>query len=70
MQIIKDLIEPMMRLRATDCALTCGTLLAREVQAHVERDRGIIVKYFDPIAEIAIELLRRAVPILTIEGYD
>lgn len=62
MQISKALVEPLLFLQESESGRIFTQLLAREVQDPVEGGRGIVEEYFDPIAVVTIDLLRRVVP--------
>lgn len=60
--IAKALVEPLMRTRGMEGGPEFGRLLAREIHDPIEGGRGIVQEYFDPIAQVVIDLLQRAAP--------
>lgn len=62
MAIAHALVDPLLNMRETEGGSTFSQLLAREIHDPVEGGRGIVEEYFDPIAQVTIDLLRRAVP--------
>ena len=60
--IARALVEPLMRVRLLEGGRDFGRLMAREVGDPVKENRGIVDQYFDPVAIVAIELLRKTCP--------
>lgn len=60
LEIARSLVEPLVLVRASEEGRTFARLLAREVND--PSGRGILQEYFDPIAHVTVELLRKAAP--------
>lgn len=60
--ILKALLLPMLKLRATEGKHHFGIIMAREVNDPSSSERGIIQELFDPVANAFIEQLRIALP--------
>lgn len=55
-------VGPMMKLRNMGKGSQFSQLLAREIFDPNEASRGVIAEYFDPLAKMMLELLRRVAP--------
>jgi AcrR family transcriptional regulator len=64
-QIAAAIVEPIISIRDAEGGLDFAHLMAREVNDPQEFERGIVAEYFDPVARVAIGLLRRALPKVT-----
>lgn len=56
-------VGPMMKLRNASRNAQFSQLLAREIFDPNEASRGVIAEYFDPLAKMMLELLRKAAPL-------
>lgn len=62
MAIARALVEPLMLMRDADGGANFIRLMAREVHDPIEGQRGIVAEYFDPVAKVAMNILREAAP--------
>ena len=62
LQITKAIIEPLMKLRGVRGGRDILRLVGRELYCPVEIKEGLVEEYFDPIAQLVIELLQKVVP--------
>jgi AcrR family transcriptional regulator len=59
-EIARSLVEPLMQVNASEEGRTFSRLLAREIND--PSGRGIMQQYFDPVAKVTVEILRKAAP--------
>lgn len=60
--IARAFVGALMRIRQTDWGPTFARLLAREFNDPLEGERGIIETYFDAVAHVTMEVLRKVAP--------
>jgi AcrR family transcriptional regulator len=59
-EIARTLVEPLIQVNASKEGRTFSRLLAREIND--PSGRGIMQQYFDPVANVTVEILRKAAP--------
>lgn len=65
--IARALVEPLMLLREMEGGSEFLRLMSRETNDPKESERGIVAEYFDPVAQAAVELLRKTAPDVPLE---
>lgn len=60
--IARSLVEPIIKVKASEQGRTFTRLLAREISDPIEGGRGIVRQYFDPVAKVTVEILQQAAP--------